>query len=145
MDDISACHVNRDRLTLFIVSRLAEWDVEYAQDIGGHHAGCRYAATRRVGPLLDTEELVVADHRAQQLEATLEDSLHERLALIIDGVMYERKERDKAFWRHFALRAEVGEERCDRVREALTLKQTHDITTTSATSIVLHLLLLDLV
>ena len=65
MDDISACHVNRDRLTLFIVSRLAEWDVEYAQDIGSHHAGCRYAAARRVGPLLDTEELVVADHRAQ--------------------------------------------------------------------------------
>ena len=59
--------------------------------------------------------------------------------------MHKRKQRDKAFWAYFTLGAEIRKECCYRIREALTFEKTHDVATTTATPVVLDLLLLYLV
>ena len=145
MNDVGPGHINRDLLTLFIVGRLAEGDVEDAKDLRSDHAGGRYASTRRIGPLLDTEKLVLSNHRTQQLQTALEDPLHEGLALAVDGIVHEREQRNETLGRDLTLRAEIGQERCDRVRQTLSLKEAHNVTTTTASPLVLDLLLLNLV
>ena len=65
---------------------------------------------------MDGEELVVADHRAEKLEAALEDPLHERLAFVVDGVMDKREQRDEALRADFTLRAQISQEGGDCIR-----------------------------
>ena len=71
---------------------------------------------------MDGEELVVADHGAEKLEAALEDPLHERLAFVVDSVMDEREQRDEALGADFTLRAQISQEGGDCIREALTFE-----------------------
>lgn len=42
------------------------------------------------GPLLNTELLVISDERAEDLQATFEYFLDERLAVVVYGVVHER-------------------------------------------------------
>ena len=121
MNDVGPGHINRDLLTLFIVGRLAEGDVEDAKDLRSDHAGGRYASTRRIGPLLDTEKLVLSNHRTQQLQTALEDPLHEGLALAVDGIVHEREQRNETLGRDLTLRAEIGQERRDYLFQHMPL------------------------
>ena len=90
MYDVCPGHVDADLFAFLVVGRLAERNVEDPQNVGRDHAGGWNAPTRRIRPLLDGEELIVSDHRAEELQAALEDPLHERLRLSIYRVVDER-------------------------------------------------------
>jgi len=86
---------------------LVEWDVEDLEDGDDHLLGGLDATTALNGPLLDTQELVVPHHRAEQLHTVFENLLHELLLLVCDQVVDKVKDPNKAHWGEVALRRDV--------------------------------------
>ena len=96
MDDVSLSHINGDLLAFTLIDSLGEGNVEDTEDVSGGHASCWHTSTRGRWPLLDTQELVIPDDVAQDLESVLEDPLHELFVLIVDGIVDEREEGDES-------------------------------------------------
>jgi len=96
--DISFGQSRTDLVHLFFVSLVVERDVEDLQDLDYYLLSCFNASSAFYWPFLNTQQLVISHHRAEQLHAILENLLHEFSLLVSYSVVDKCQKCIEASW-----------------------------------------------